>query len=148
LQVGQITLEVDGSKVLANASKHSALSYEHAGKTIQQLDLEVKELMAKAEQADSTPLQEGLSIPAEIEQRQERKAKLAAARAEIQARARLRAAQKENGQKPRDPQPEEPSTQPKPSDQYNFTAAESRIMKGGSGQHFGENGCRSAESVF
>ena len=57
LQVGQITVAVDGTKVLANASKHAAVSYEHAGKTIEQLDLEVKELLAKAEQADSTPLQ-------------------------------------------------------------------------------------------
>ena len=63
LQVGQITVAVDGTKVLANASKHAAVSYEHAGKTIQQLDLEVKELLAKAEQADSTPLEEGLTIP-------------------------------------------------------------------------------------
>jgi transposase len=39
LQVGQITVAVDGTKVLANASKHAAVSYEHAGKTIQQLDL-------------------------------------------------------------------------------------------------------------
>jgi transposase len=151
LQVGQITVAVDGSKVLANASKHAAVSYEHAGKTIEQLDLEVKELMAKAEHADSKPLEDGLSIPAEIERRQKRKAKLAAARAEIEARARVRAAadlaahqakaaaraaQEEKGQKPRGPEPKEPSAQPKPSDQYNFTDPESRIMKAGNGQHF------------
>jgi transposase len=151
LQVGQITVAVDGTKVLAHASKHSAVSYEHAGKTIEQLDLEVKELMARAEQADSTPLEEGLSIPAEIQRRQDRKAKLATARAEIEARARLRAAtemaahqaqvaeraaQKEKGQKPRGPEPKAPSPEPKPSDQYNFTDPESRIMKAGNGQHF------------
>jgi hypothetical protein len=87
LQMGQLTLAEDGTKVLANAGKHAAVSYEHAGKTIQQLDLEVKELVAKAEQADSTPLEDGLSIPEEIQRRQERKAKLAAARAQIEARA-------------------------------------------------------------
>ena len=90
LQVGQITVAVDGTKVMANASKHSAVSYEHAGKTIEQLDLEVKELLVKAEQADSTPLQDGLSIPEEITRRQERKAALQKARAEIEARARAR----------------------------------------------------------
>ena len=31
LQVGQITVAVDGTKVLANARKHAAVSYEHAG---------------------------------------------------------------------------------------------------------------------
>jgi len=88
LQVGQITVAVDGTKVLANASKHAAVSYEHAGKTISQLELEVKALLAKAEQSDSTPLEEGLTIPQEVQRRQERKAKLAAARAEIEARAK------------------------------------------------------------
>jgi len=151
LRVGQLTVAVDGTKVLANASKHAAVSYEHAGKTIEQLDLEVKELLAKAEQADSTPLEEGLSIPQEVVRRQERKAKLAAARAEIEARAKARAAaelaeyqaklaeraaQKEKGEKPRGPEPKEPSQAPKPSDQYNFTDPESRIMKAGNGQHF------------
>jgi transposase len=151
LQVGQITVAVDGTKVLANASKHAAVSYEHAGKTIQQLDLEVKELLAKAEQSDSTPLEDGLTIPAEIQRRQERKAKLAAARTEIEARAQARAAaemaeykakleeraaRKDQGEKPRGPEPKEPSQQPKPNDQYNFTDPDSRIMKAGSGQHF------------
>jgi transposase len=151
LQVGQITVAVDGTKVLAHASKHAAVSYEHAGKTIQQLDGEVKELLAKAEQADSTPLEEGLTIPDEIQRRQERKAKLAAARVEIEARAQARAAaemaeykakleeraaQKDPGEKPRGPEPKEPSQRPKPGDQYNFTDPDSRIMKAGSGQHF------------
>ena len=151
LQVGQITVAVDGTKVLANASKHAAVSYEHAGKTIEQLEIEVKELLAKAEQSDSTPLEEGLTIPQEVQRRQERKAKLAAARAQIEARAQARAvaemaeyqdklakraAQKDRGEKPRGPEPKEPSPQPKPSDQYNFTDPESRIMKAGNGQHF------------
>ena len=151
LQVGQITVAVDGTKVLANASKHAAVSYERAGKTIQQLELEVKELLAKAEQADSRPLEEGLTIPQEVQRRQERKAKLAAARAEIEARAQARAAAemaeyqaklaeraapKEAGRKPRGPDPKTPSSEPQPSDQYNFTDPESRIMKAGNGQHF------------
>jgi transposase len=136
LQVGQITVAVDGTKVLANASKHAAVSYEHAGKTIQQLDLEVKDLLAKAEQADSTPLEDGLTIPQEVQRRQERKAKLAAARAEIEARAKARAALKDRGEKPRGSEPKAPSEQPKPSDQYNFTDPASRIMKAGNGQHF------------
>jgi transposase len=90
LQVGQITVAVDGTKILANASKHSAVSYERAGQMIEQLELEVKQLVAKAEQADSTPLQDGLTIPGEIARRQERKAALEKARAEIEARAHAR----------------------------------------------------------
>jgi transposase len=160
LQVGQITVAVDGTKVLAHASKHAAVIYEHAGKTIQQLDFEVQELLAKAEQADRTPLAEGLTIPQEVQRRQERKAKLAAARAEIEARAKARAAAemaqyqaqlaeraalKDRGDKPRGPEPKEPSQQPKPSDQYNFTDPTSRIMKAGNGQHFEQ--CYNAQAA-
>ena len=77
LKFGQITVSVDGTKVLANASKHAAVSYERAGETIQQLELEGQQLLAKAEQADAPPLEDGLSIPEEIVRRQERKAVLA-----------------------------------------------------------------------
>jgi hypothetical protein len=63
LQVGQITVAIDGTKILANASKHSAVSHGHAEKTLRALDLEIAELLAKADQADATPLQDGLTIP-------------------------------------------------------------------------------------
>lgn len=151
LQVGQITVAIDGTKVLANASKHAATSYQHAGRTITQLELEVKELLAKAEQADSRPLEEGLSIPEEIVRRQERKARLAQARVQIEARAQARAGvemaeyeekmarradKKQRGEKVGGRVPQKPTGQPKPGDQYNFTDPMSRIMKAGSGQHF------------
>jgi len=151
LKVGQITVSVDGTKVLANASKHSAVSYERAGEMIQELDLEVEQLMKKAEQADATPLEDGLTIPQEIIRRQERKAALARARAEIEARAQARyavdlaehqkkmaerQARQEQGEKVGGKAPTPPSPQPGPKDQYNFTDPESRIMKAGNGQHF------------
>jgi len=50
------TVALDGTKVHANASRHSALSYEHAGKIEVQLKAEVAELMAKAEAADQADL--------------------------------------------------------------------------------------------
>ena len=65
-QFGQITVSVDGTKLAANASKHAAVSYGRAGQNIAQLELEVQQLIAKAEQADAMPLQDGLSIPEEI----------------------------------------------------------------------------------
>ena len=154
LQVGHITVSVDGSKVLANASKHSAVSYERAGKMIEQLELEVQQLMAKAEQADATPLQDGLTIPEEITRRQERKAALAKARAQIEARAQARyaaelaehekkmaqrQARQARGQRVGGKPPTPPSPEPATTEQYNFTDPESRIMKAGSGQHFEQN---------
>jgi len=151
LRVGQLTVAVDGTKVLANASKHSAVSYERAGQMIAQLELEVQQLVAKAEQADSAPLQDGLTIPPEIARRQERQAALAQARAQIEARAQARyavelaahkkklaerAAQQERGEKTVGQPPKAPTPEPGPGDQYNFTDSESRIMKAGNGQHF------------
>ena len=47
------TVALDGTKVHANASRHSALSYEHAGRIEAQLKGEVAELMALAEAADT-----------------------------------------------------------------------------------------------
>jgi hypothetical protein len=46
------TVGLDGTKIHANASRHSALSHKHAGKIEAQLKAEVAELMAKAEAAD------------------------------------------------------------------------------------------------
>lgn len=91
MKVGKVTVAIDGTKILANASKHSAVSYEKAGEMMQELDLEVAELLKKAEVADSTPLEDGLTVPQEIARREERKAKLQAARVEMEARAAVRA---------------------------------------------------------
>ena len=144
LKVGGITVAIDGTKILANASKHAAVSSAHAGQTMQILELEIAELLAQAAQADATPLQDGLTIPAEVQRRQERKAPLARARAEMEARAsaRCQAEQAEHaaklaaretaraaGKKPRGPEPQPPEPTPGAKDQVNFTDPESRIMK-------------------
>ncbi len=82
------TVALDGTKIQANASRHSALSYEHAGKIETQLKAEVAELMAKAEAADQIDIPDGLSIPDELARREERLQKLAEARAKIEAHAK------------------------------------------------------------
>lgn len=87
LKVGGITVAIDGTKILANASKHAAISYDRAGEQMREVEQEIEELMGKAEQADAAPLEDGLSIPAEVQRREERKALLAKARAEMEARA-------------------------------------------------------------
>ena len=88
LQLGTVAL--DGTKIHANASRHSALSYGHAGKIEARLRAEVAELMAKAEAADRADLPDGLSIPEELARREQRLAEIARARAVIEARARER----------------------------------------------------------
>ena len=138
------TVGLDGTKIHANASRHSALSYEHAGKIEAQLKAEVAELMAKAEAADQADLPDGMSIPDELARREERLAKIAAARATLEARAKERfereqaeyqaklaardAKTKETGKKPGGKPPQPPQEGPLPSDQINLTDEESRIM--------------------
>jgi len=153
LKVGALTVAIDGSKVLASASKHAAVSYGHAGAQMQELDLEIAQLLAKAEQADSTPLEDGLSVPQEIERRVARQQKLAQARAEMEARALVRLeaeraeherevaereARRQAGQKHLGRPPKAPPPGPGASAQVNFTDPESRIMKAGSGDHFAQ----------
>jgi hypothetical protein len=69
------TVALDGTKIHANASRHSALSYEHAGRI--EAQLKVADLLAKAEAADRADIPDGLSIPDELARREERLAKLA-----------------------------------------------------------------------
>ena len=138
------TVALDGTKVHANASKHSALSWDHTGKIEMQLKAEVVELLAKAEAADDADVADGLSIPEELGRREERLQKLALARAKIEARARERfereqaehqaklvereAREKATGRKPGGKPPQPPVEGPRPADQINLTDEESRIM--------------------
>ena len=89
------TVALDGTKLHANASRHSALSYEHAGKLEAQLKAEVGVLLAKAEAADRADIPDGMSIPEELERREERLKKLAEARAKIEKRASERLAREQ-----------------------------------------------------
>ena len=64
LKLGKVSL--DGTKVHANASKHSALSGEHASKIEAQLKAEVEQLMHLAEEADGAQVPDGMSVPEEL----------------------------------------------------------------------------------
>jgi transposase len=144
------TLGLDGTKMHANASRHSALSYEQAGRIEAQLKAEAASLMAKAEAADKADspdgmsMPDGMSIPEELALREKRLRKIAEARAKIEARAKERfereqaehaqklAARaqktKATGKKPGGRPPAPPTPGARPADQINLTDEESRIM--------------------
>src|SRR5215210_3297122 len=84
------TVALDGTKIHANASRHSALSYEHATKIEAQLKAEVAELLAKAEAADQADMPDGMQVPEELARRETRLAEIARAKAVIEARAKER----------------------------------------------------------
>ena len=132
------TIGLDGTKIHADASRHSALSWDHANRIEAQLKAEVAELMARAEATDRA------DVPDELARREERLERIAAAKATIEARAKERHARDKaahdarmaerdakavrTGQKPGGRPPAPPVEGPLPGDQVNLTDAESRIM--------------------
>jgi len=161
------TVAIDGTKIRANASRHRALSYEHAGKIEAQLKQEVSELMAKAEAADQADIPDGMSIPHELALREARLAKIAQARATIAARAKARyeaeqaeheaklaaraAKQAATGRKPGGKSPAPPTEGPHPTDQVNLTDEDSQIMPvagGGFDQCYNAQAAVAADSML
>lgn len=138
------TVSLDGTKIHANASRHSALSYGHAEAIEAQLQGEVQQLLALAEEADGANIPDGMSLPEELKRREDRLAAIATAKAKIEQRAAERYAREQadyeaklaaraakavaTGRKPGGKPPKAPTAGPHPSDQVNLTDEESRIM--------------------
>jgi transposase len=127
-RLGRVAL--DGTKVKANASKHKAMSYQRMGEKQRQLRAEVKALLAQAEAADAAEDAQygtgrrGDELPAELQRRESRLARIREAKQVLKARATAEAVAAG--------QPSASAT-PAPKAQYNFTDPESRIMKGPDG---------------
>ncbi|MEO8407924.1 MAG: IS1182 family transposase [Oxalobacteraceae bacterium] len=142
LKLGTVCL--DGTKIHANASRHSALSHGHIVKLEAQLKAEVQELLALAEQADQADVPDGMSLPEELKRREDRLALMAAAKEKLAARAKERygrekaeydekmsrraAKEKASGKKSGGKAPVAPTAGLRDSDQINLTDEESRIM--------------------
>ena len=165
LQLGTVAL--DGTKIHANASRHSALSYAHASQIEAQLKAEVAELLALAEAADQADVPDGMSVPHELARREARLARLAEAKAKIEARAGERFAreqaeheaklkaraekEKTTGKKPGGKPPAPPTATPGATDQINLTDEDSRIMPvagGGFEQAFNAQAAVAAGSML
>ena len=158
-RAGLVTLghvALDGTKVLANASKHKAMSYGRMTETEQRLEAEIAALLAEAQRVDAAEDTQygkgrrGDELPAELARRESRLAKIRAAKAALEAEAKGAAADaaaaaqatrakrerqtRETGRKPKGPTPTVPDpaqATPAPTAQRNFTDPESRIMKDG-----------------
>ena len=151
------TVALDGTKVHANASRHSALSYGHAEKLEKRLKQEVQQLLQLAERADAADVPDGMSIPEELERRGVRLAAIAEAKAKIKARvteeeqadyqAKLAAREEKErrtGKKPGGRPPAPASGGVDAKEQINLTDEESRIMPVASG---GFDQCYNAQAV-
>lgn len=93
LQLGSISL--DGTKVHANAAKSKAVSHQRLLELERKLQAEVEDLFALAERSAAAELPEGLVISDEIARRTDRLARLATAKAVLEARAKERFAQEQ-----------------------------------------------------
>jgi transposase len=154
------TVGLDGTKIHANASRHSALSYEHANKIEAQLKAEVADLLRRAEAADQADIPDGMQVPEELARREKRLVEIARAKAVIEARAKERHAREraeyearmaereakaaQTGKKPGGRAPRPPVEGPFPTDQVNLTDEESRIMPVADG---GLEQCYNAQAV-
>jgi transposase len=161
VKMGRVAL--DGTKLQANASRHKAMSHGRLVAKEEQIEAEVAELetvvaalLADAEAVDvAEDARYGVDgkdtdLPAELDRREKRLARLQAARAQIEAeaadKARRQAEATERSRQARTGSPDEEKVteagqkaaaraKPKPKAQANFTDPESRIMKMGTGAY-------------
>ena len=159
VKMGRVAL--DGTKLEASASKHKAMSYgrlvdkeERIEAEIAALEAQAAALLADAEATDTAEDHrfgtdgKDTDLPAELDRREKRLAKLQAARAQIEAeaadKARRHAQDKERRRQKRAGTGDEQAVtdagdkaaakaRPKPKAQANFTDPDSRIMKNSDG---------------
>jgi transposase len=139
-------LSTDGTKMKANASRHKAMSYGYMEKELKRLQAEVDKLLEQAEQIDAEQdaalgSRRGDELPEELKRREDRLAKIRAAKARLEAEAKAKAfeeqrrrdeeqAQREaEGRKRCGKEPAPVKSSPEDKAQTNFTDPEAKIMK-------------------
>jgi transposase len=138
------TIALDGTKIKANASKHKAMSYGRMKEQEQKLKQEIEVLLERARTTDAQEDarlgvdQADEDLPMELRRRQERLAKIEAAK--VRVKARQVKADQERGRHGDDQQRwgdgagrpfKQLFGEPDDKAQDNFTDPESRIMKMG-----------------
>jgi transposase len=139
--VGFGHVALDGTKIKANASKHKAMSYARMSKAEAGLAAEIATWLARAAAADECEDatyggdRRGDEPPDWMRDKQQRLVHIRAAKAELEAEAKLAADAKaavpqryRGGRKPK-----HPPGSPKPAAQRNFTDPDSRVMIGRDG---------------
>ncbi len=135
VKLGHVAL--DGTKIKANASKHKAMSYARMVEAEAGLSAEIEAWLARAEAADAAEdrafgaAARGDEMPDWMANKQQRLAKIRAAKAALEAEAKAAAEAARGPQEPtaKRPGPKPPSETPSDKAQRNFTDADSRILK-------------------
>jgi transposase len=126
LQLGTIAL--DGTKLEANAAKRKTLTRGQLDEELRRLDGRVAQLLAHAEAADQNS-RASEELPAELADAQARRARLLAAREELQRQAQGRFEQRENERTQRPPgdKPRRLPPEPREHDTINPTDPDSTL---------------------
>ena len=145
--VGLAHLSIDGTKVLANASKHSAMSYGRMVEEEKRLLLEIEGLLVQGQRQDEAEDGEygsdrrGDELPEELAFRERRLAKIREAKAALDREAREGAEARKakrwrdeckaaaGGKRLPGPKANTDVKEPEAKAQKNFTDPDSRIMK-------------------
>ena len=139
LKVGLVS--VDGTKIEANASKHRSVRYDRAGELVEQLELEIAELMARAVAADGPGEEDPQALPRELARREALRDQLDAARRRLETQAKARAeaeradydakvvARDKRKGRGKGKHPKPPSETPRAEEQSNLSDPDSRLMR-------------------
>ena len=132
---------VDGTRIQANASKHSAMSYDRMLEKEKDLKKEIEEYLSSCDEADRLDNEKfgqkkSAELPAHLKESDKRLKAIRAAKSalEAEARDRARAEQEQRRQqaalegRPFHPRINPEEAEPSPKAQRNFTDPESRIM--------------------
>lgn len=135
-------IAIDGTKIKANASKHSAMSYARMQKEEERLTKLINDYLEEAERTDQEEdslygKSNGWSLPEELSTAEKRREAIRKAKQELEAEAREKvekeqAAKKEKAeQQGKEYKPRKKAMEKTPKDkaQRNFTDMESRIMR-------------------
>jgi hypothetical protein len=139
LRVG--TISVDGTQIPANASKYKNVTYDRAAELDHQLELDIAEMMERAEAADAADDTEGRQLPEEVARREKLQAKMKEARERLEQQARDRAErertayeekaarrEKRKGSR-KGPKIKPPKDKPGGEERVNLTDSDSRLMR-------------------
>lgn len=153
VRLGRVAL--DGTKLVANASRHKAMSYDRIVPKLEELQAEVDAMLAEAEATDQAEDEaygedrRGDEVAPELVRRESRLEKLRAAKEAIEAEARDKAEAAARKKAEAAGRSEEEVTaagvtaaakaKPKPSAQRNFTDPEARMMKTNHGYAYAFN---------
>ncbi len=139
-------VSVDGTKIKAHASRHSAMSYGRMDREETRLQRDIEEYFADMEAQDRLEDEKfgdrrGDELPEHLSTRKKRVEAIRRARESLEAKARQRA-EEESEKRRREaesegrvyhPRKDPQEARPRDKDQYNFTDPESRIMKSSEG---------------